>query len=414
MNNDLFGLNENEVLERKNSGKVNVCKINVEKSYFRIIFDNIFTLFNFLLLMIALTFVIFIIVLNNNGYGEIANKYFGVTKFLFLIPVVMNITIGTIQEIHGKIVLNRLKLVTTAKQTVIRSGKEELIPYTEIVIDDIISIKAGDQASCDILVIDGEVSVDESFLTGESDLVKKGVGDTIYSGSAIVIGASKCKAVGVGDDTYTNKLSLKVKTLARHESELMRDIKKIISKLSIVLLIVSAVVVATLCYKISKWGNTPGELGPDSTTMSLSDPLTWSRIILTLGAFAIGVIPSGLVLTTSVTLAVSIVKLSKENTLIQELYSLENLSRVDTICLDKTGTLTDETMNIVEEKAFIDKESLYKYIKDLTKSQDSINATLQAFIDKYGVSENIEIKEKIPFSSKRKSVFFAVKVLKSN
>ncbi|MBE6134763.1 MAG: HAD family hydrolase [Erysipelotrichaceae bacterium] len=399
------GLSEAEVKERVAQGAVNVSKSQVGKSYGKIVFDNIFTFFNCVLFVIAAALLFFLIYLNAIGQGDVASKYIGISKFIFLVPVVMNIILGTIQECNGKRVLDKLKIVTEAKAEVIRDGQKVKIPSREVVLDDAIVLSAGEQASSDIIVKAGSCEVDESMLTGESDFVKKNPGDTIFSGSAIMVGSCTGVVTKVGDETYASTLSNKVKALANHKSQLMTDITNIIKVLSVILLIIVAVVFGTLCYKIAKYGQGGWEQGAitELAGLSFADPGTWGRIVVTCSAFAVGVIPTGLILITSVTLAVSIVKLSRKQTLIQELYSLENLSRVDTICLDKTGTLTDGTMTVIETKAFVKDDAVEKHIRALMGASTSINQTAQALIDRYGKDEAVEIKELIPFSSANKS-----------
>ena len=398
------GLSTEQVQERIRADKVNIIKNKVDKSYGKIIFDNVFNPFNIVLISIALIFLFFVIYLYSTNNGDIADKSFGFSKFTFLVPVLANSIIGSIQEIKSKKTLKKLKIVNEANCNVIRDGQEVTLPISNIVLDDIVHLKAGDQASADMILKEGVVEVDESLLTGESDSVKKNVGDTIYSGSSILVGSGKAAVYRVGDETYAATLSNKVKKLSRHKSELMTTINNIIKVLAIVLLVVTIIVITTLCIKIAKWGNDPSVWGDpsDNITYSLTDIGTWSKIILTAGAFAIGVIPTGLILLTSVTLAVSIVKLAHQHTMIQELYSLENLSRVDTICLDKTGTLTDGTMKVVETKSFIDEGEVKKHIQALLGASDDLNQTATALQNEFG-SEKQEIKELIPFSSKTKS-----------
>lgn len=394
------GLTEAQVTQRIQEGLANVSKNKVEKSYGRIICDNLFTFFNIVLFSIAIIFLIFTIYLSSTGHADIANKYFGFSKFTFLLNPILNLIMGTTQEFHSKQILHNLRIVTEAKRRVLRDGTEREIPSNSIVLDDILLLKAGEQASCDVIILDGYCEVDESMLTGESDFVKKNVGDTIYSGSTVIVGSATTRVEKVGDDTLASTLSQKVKALSRHKSELMRNINRLINIMSIVLLAVVIVVIATLCQKIAATGDQADIW--DGMTMSLSDPATWSRIIVTAGAFAIGVIPTGLVLITSVTLAVSIISLSRQRTMIQELYALENLSRVDVICLDKTGTLTDGTMEVVENRYFISQEEAEKHIRALLGAKGPTNQTSEALIRYYGKDEAAPIKEAIPFSSANK------------
>ena len=400
-----IGLTKEMVDLRIENGYINKSNKKVGKTYGQIFKDNILTVFNVVFFTIAIIFIVFMILLHHLGYDDEAKNYFGFSKFVFLVPVILNMVIGIIQEVRCKRTLEKMKLVTESHSNVIRDGKEYDILSRDLVIDDIVKINSGEQAQADLILKKGKVSVDESFLTGESDLVEKNPGDLIYQGSMIIVGGGVCRCENVGDETYTSKLQTNVKSIEQHKSELMTDINKIIHWLSILLVIIIFVCVLTLCYKIARWGGDGSLWGTSDkeVVLKLSDPVTWGRIVVTSAAFAVGVIPSGLVLMTSITLAVSIVKLARENTLIQELYSLENLSRVDTICLDKTGTLTDGTMRVVDVKYFKDNKEVNWHIKNLLGSQESINQTSKALIEKFDTNKNVEFKELIPFSSAIKS-----------
>ena len=395
------GLNDCQVKERIEKGYTNKTSKTNEKSIGQIIVHNVFTFFNTILLIIAGTFLFFIVYLYSIGRVDVVDQHFGFSKFGFLIPAIMNIVVGTIQEINGKRVLDKLKIITEAKARVIRNGKEILINAKELVIDDIVLLKAGEQATADFEVKGGYVQVDESNLTGESDYIKKYPGDTIYSGSAIIVGDAKVRTIKVGDETFAANLSKQVKGMSTHKSELMDNIMGIVKALTVILAIVTVTIITTLVIKISLYGDDPTIW--DGMTMNLNDPIAWSRIMITVGSYAVGIIPSGLVLTTSVTLALSIVKLSRQDTLIQELYSLENLSRVDIICLDKTGTLTDGTMKVCEVKRFTHLEYIYDNIRNLNGVGGSRNQTAEALFREFGANENVEYKELIPFSSEHKS-----------
>ena len=394
------GLSDAQVEERIRKGYANVTVDANEKSAAKVIAGNLFTFFNTVLFSIALLFIGFIIYIKIAGRDDIIDQYFGFSKFVFLIPALMNVIMGSVQELHSMRVIKNLRIVTETGGRVVRGGKVVSVEASGIVIDDIVIIGAGDQATADLTVITGEVEVDESMLTGESDHVKKFPGDTILSGSAIIVGDARCRVVEVGNDTYAARLSAKVKSGARHKSELMDSIIKIIRVLTVALVAVFATVAVTLAVKIARIGGDPTIW--NGLTLKLSDPLSWGLIALTGGSFGIGIIPSGLVLTTSVALMVSIAQLAKKKTLIQELYSLENLSRIDVICLDKTGTLTDGTMNIVDVKAFTDMEKIEKYARDLIGTTGDRNATSEAVYQRFGINENPEYKEKIPFSSANK------------
>ena len=371
-----------------------------EKSYGQIVFHNVFTFFNTILFIIAITFFVFIVYLYSSGNSEVVDQHFGFSKFGFLVPALLNITIGTIQEIHGKRVIDRLKIITEAKSRVIRNGKEETINASKLVIDDIVLLKAGEQATADFEVVEGYLQVDESNLTGESDYIKKYPGDKVFSGSAIIVGDAKVKTIEVGDETFASSISQKVKGMEHHKSELMANIITIMKFLAVVLVVITIVIISTLIYKIHVHGAQEEIWG---STLELGSAVTWARIMITVGSFAVGVMPSGLVLTTSVALVVSIVSLARKQTLIQELYSLENLSRVDTICLDKTGTLTDGTMKVCVVKRFVHLEDIYDNIKNLLGVSGSRNQTAEALFNEFGENKDVEYQELIPFSSEHKS-----------
>ena len=396
-----LGLTADQVKERTDKGYINTATKGHERTVGMIIFHNVFTFFNTILLIIAIVFFAFIVYLYSTGHPDVVDDHFGFSKFGFLLPAIMNITIGTIQEIHSKRVIDKLKIVTEAKSRVIRDGKLTTINAKDIVIDDIVALKAGEQATADFIMVEGYLQVDESNLTGESDYIKKYPGDKVFSGSAIIVGDAKLRTIAVGDDTFASSLSKKVKNMERHKSELMTDIMNIMRVLAVILLIVTIVVIGTLCYKINVHGNDAALW--DNMTLSLDSPITWARIMITVGSFAIGIMPSGLLLTASVTMALSIASLSKQGTLIQELYSLENLSRVDTICLDKTGTLTDGTMKVCEVKRFVHLEDIYDNIKNLLGVSGSRNQTAEALYNEFGENKDVEYKELIPFSSEHKS-----------
>lgn len=394
------GLTSEQVEERIKNGYANIATDNNDKNFLQILAGNLFTFFNAILMTIALIFIGFIIYLTATGNEAIVNQYFGFSKFVFLIPAIMNVTMGTIQEVHSMKVIRKLRIVTSTKGKVIRDGQVVHVEAANIVIDDIIALSAGDQATADMVVLEGEVFVDESMLTGEADHVKKVAGDSILSGSSIVVGDAKCRATAVGDDTYAAKLTKKVKGEGRHKSELMSSIIKILRILTVGLSLVVVTVIVTLIVKISTTGNDPSIW--NGLTLSVNDPVTWGLIAVTGGSFGIGMIPSGLVLTTSVALMVSIAQLTKKQTLIQELYSLENLSRIDVICLDKTGTLTDGTMNVVDVKAFAPMDEVTRHVRNIVYAAGERNSTMEAVFKKFGVADKEEYVENIPFSSATK------------
>ncbi len=396
------GLSKEEVNQRIEAGLSNKEKNRIEKSNLEIILKNFLNSFNIILLSIAALFLFFVIYLNATGNKEIADKYFGFSKFTFIIPVILNSMIGTIQEIHSKKVIRKLTIVTENKVFVIRDGKEIQISKNEIVRDDILHFKAGSQVVCDSILIKGSLEADESLLTGESASIKKKEGEILYSGSLILVGDGYGRVEKISDETYASSLSNQVKEIPKKKSKLIESIYRLIKFLAIVLLCMSCVIILTLVYKINRWGNDPTIWSVEQNiTYDLSNASTWSRIVLTAGAFAIGVIPTGLVLLTSLALAISIVKLAREKTLIQEFYSLENLSRVDTICLDKTGTLTDGNMEVDKIISSMKEEEIISLIRKFNFASTDTNPTASCLKEKYG-KEEIENFTYEPFSSQKK------------
>lgn len=394
------GLSAQAVEERVKKGYVNTSTDPNKKTPLKILAHNTFTFFNTVLFTIALVYIILIVYLNSVGRSDIVNTYFGFSKFVFLIPAIMNVGMGTFQEIQSLKTIEKLSIVTSAKSKVVRDGEVQAIEADAIVLDDVVALSAGDQATADLTVLTGEVEVDESMLTGEADHVKKVAGDTILSGSAIIVGSARCRAEKIGNDTYAAELTRKVKSGASHKSELMTSIMKIIKVLTVCLCIVAVVCTTTLAIKIGSYGSDTSVW--DGLSLSLNDSVSWSLIVLTDGMFGIGMIPSGLVLTTSVALMVSIAGLTKKQTLVQELYSLENLSRVDVICLDKTGTLTDGTMSVHDVNAFAPMDEVERCMRLLMGAAGDRNATAEAIYQHFGADEKASFKEEIPFSSANK------------
>ena len=397
------GLSTAEVEARKAAGLDNSFNAKTGKTYGEIFRSNIVQFFNFVLYGIAILFMVFSIVLNANGLHDIVTTYFGFSKYLFLGPVTINIIISIIQECRSKVVLDKLRLVTESKTTVIRDGKKQKIPSKDVVYGDVILMELGEQCPVDMKVVSGKGEVDESMLTGESEAVEKtseNGKNFAYAGSFLVSGAFKAIATAVGPATYTNQLSKKLKSITKTKSELMKSIYRVINAMAIVLLAMLLLVMGTMVYKVVRWGGNPDVFTPE---MNLSFPETWAKMIVTAAAFAIGVLPTGLVLVTSITLAASVIILARKQTLIQELYSLENLSRVDTICLDKTGTLTDGTMSVESVEYFASsEEDSKKLMSTLVSSMKSLNQTGQAMLSFFGSDAFYKIKEDIPFSSARK------------
>ena len=360
----LNGLTDEEVNIRIQNNLVNKVENNKTKSIKTIVLENIFTLFNILNIILAILVIIF---------GTYKNA-------LFLGVVVCNTLISTIQEIRSKLVVDKLSKITSFKTNVIRNGKVVLIDNDDIVMDDLILLKSGNQIGVDCIIEEGEVSVNESFITGETDLIYYQKGDCLKSGSFIASGSCKAKTIHVGKDNYMQVISSDTKSIKPINSILMSSLNKIIKVISIVIVPLGLILFYNQ-YQLEQ---------------NLSD-----SIVRTVAAL-IGMIPEGLVLLTSSVLAVSILRLSKLNVLVQELYCIEMLARVDTICLDKTGTITDGKMEVIKVIPLDIKYDIDTIMGNIVNTLESDNATFEALEKHFKKCDNYQVVKKIPFSSEYK------------
>ena len=334
------GLDDESINYMKSVGKINIAKNPTNKSYTRIIFGNIFTFFN--ILMFAIAGILLLVV-----GPKVA------TNLMFLGIIVCNLLIGTIQECKSKHTIEKLKLLNDSKIKVIRNGKSvELLP-TEIVLDDIVILSAGDQIPADCQILDKEVvEINESLLTGESVPVKKSAGDMVFAGSFVVAGSVHVRVDKVGNDTYISSIENKAKTSKQPKSRLMIAISKIIRNMTIIALPLAVfVAIYEFVYHL---------LNNEANGLPIYPPAWGQDSIFSKSAFYGGVtiaymIPCGMALLASVAMATGVFKLAQSKNLAQDLYSLESLSRVNTLCLDKTGTLTDGSMTL-EETIILDNE----------------------------------------------------------
>ena len=354
------GLSSKQVKLRIEQGLTNKETSVPTKTIPRIIRDNIFTLFNFLNFGLALAIF---------AVGSYKN-------LLFMGIVFCNTLISTVQEIRSKLVIDKLSVITSTKTKVIRDGKIVTIDNDDIVLDDIILFKSGNQIVTDAIIMEGEVSVNESFITGETELITYKEGDMLKSGSFIVVGNCKAKVEHVSLDNYTNVISKDAKYVKPINSILMNSLNKIIKVISI-LIIPLGLLLFLNQYNLDK-------------NLELA-------VINTVAAL-IGMIPEGLVLLTSTVLAVSVIRLARLNVLVQELYCIEMLARVDTICLDKTGTITDGKMEVIKVINLNKKYNLEEVMGNIVNNLEVDNATSEAISNYFKKYDNYEVIKKIPFS----------------
>lgn len=348
--------------EEVTKAKKNISEIKPYKTTKEIIFSNIFTFFNAMNLVLA-AFIATTLRFEN---------------MLFLGVITINTAIGIFQEVRSKNALEKLSLLGRSKYRVNRDNEIINIDSEEIVLGEYLHLNLGDQVPVDAEIIDGSIEVDESLLTGESDNIFKTTNDKIMSGSNVVSGSCLVRAVAVGEDSYINKLAKSTKEFKKYPSKLRDYMDKILKVISILL-----VPVAIMLYMRG------ASLGR-----------SYVEIVLRSAGALVGMIPEGLILLVSVSLAVAAMKLAKKKVLVQELYCVETLARVDVLCFDKTGTITTGNMNVVE----IDDEVAKKLSSYLAYFDDE-NATSRALKNHLTCKKQWNVEELGAFSSKNKYSF---------
>ena len=359
------GLTDDQVQERILKGQTNHTPNRNVKTYKRIFFENTVTFFNILCLAVAISLIC---------VGAWSNC-------LFMAIIIINTAIGIIQEIRAKKTIEKLSLLTAPAVKVVRSGIEQTITTDEVVIDDIVVLSNGKQVVADCSIVEGSVEVNESMLTGESLPIKKKVGDTLLAGSFIVSGNCKCRVEKVGSNNYIQQLSAKAKQYKRPQSELFNSLKGIIKVIGIIIIPIAILMI----------------LNNYSSTNSITKTVTQ-----TAGSI-IGMIPSGMFLLCSVTLTVSVIKLSRRQALVQDLYCVEMLARVNVLCLDKTGTITDGTMKVYNCIQLSNTNyTLKRIMGSMLSALGDNNQTSQALINYFGYNKELKPITTLPFSSTRK------------
>ena len=320
----MTGLTNEEVQERIAQGQVNNNENPNTRTYKQIILENTLTFFNFLNL------VLLVLVLLVGSYKN----------SMFVGIIFINTVIGIIQEIRAKKTIDKLAILTESKTVVLREGKKWKISTEKLVVDDLIFLKAGEQVPADAKILEGNLEVNESLLTGEADNLPKNQGDELFSGSFVTAGQACCQIIHVGSDNYASRITSEAKEFKRHNSELRNSLNAILKVISIIIVPLGAMLFYKQYYFV-------GDSIRDS--------------VVNMVAAVLGMIPEGLVLLTSVALTLGALKLAQKKTLVQELYCIETLARVDTLCLDKTGTITEGTMCVDSVESY---PPVYEEISD--------------------------------------------------
>ena len=372
---EIIGLSSAEAAAEAARGNANISKEKVGKSYARICFENLLTFFNLVWTVVA------IVLISIGSYNNLT--------FLFII--IPNVLIAIIQEIRAKRTVEKLSVTTEPKATVMRDGKFVEIDACDVVLGDVMKIELGRQVLSDAVVLSGFAEANESMLTGESDAIKKQEGDTVLAGSFLVSGSIIVKVIRVGASNYVHKIEHAAKGHKKPVSNLFRDLNRLIKYIGIFLVPMACVMFISNYYYYTGSGE------------ELRDVIE-----ATCGS-VVGMIPAGIYLLVTVTLTLSVISLSKKKTLVQDMYSIEMLASADVVCLDKTGTITDGTMQVTLFEALGGESSdeMFKIMKYIEGAESSINNTSRALIEYFG-TEECSITDRIPFSSARK--FSAVEI----
>ena len=361
------GLTSAQVNERFEHFLFNDTNQKFSKSYASIFFGNLCTFFNLLCVLAA---------------AALAYSQAPVSQYFFVVIFSLNLGFGIVVEIRAKRKIDKLSLLTVPTAQVIRNGNKQEINAKDIVLDDVVCLSLGNQIPADCILAEGSVEVNEALLTGESVPVKKEIGDLLYAGSFISSGSCKARADKVGKYTYLNSLSAKAKKYKKPNSELMRSTKLIIYVIGLLI-----IPIAILTFLVNK------SYFPDM-----------HEVIQRTVSVVIGMIPSGMLLLTSVALTLGIIRLMAQNTLVQDLYSLEMLARVNVLCLDKTGTLTDGRMK-VNDCMLLNNPTDFTINEIIGSALNAIqdnNQTAIALYNHFGYNTTLTATATLPFSSKRK------------
>ncbi|HMF05238.1 MAG TPA: HAD-IC family P-type ATPase, partial [Acidimicrobiia bacterium] len=358
------GLTAAEVRQRVDRGETNASTERSSRSFGEILRANIFTRFN------AILGVLLVVIL---AVGHPQDALFGIV-------LVSNALIGIVQEVRAKRTLDRLAVLSAPRVRVMRDGASAEIEVDDVVLDDLVELRSGDQIAADGIVrATTALQVDESLLTGESDPVDKEVGDQVLSGSFVVAGSGRFQATAVGDDAYARKLATEARRFALARSELMDGINRILRYVTWAIFPTGALLVVSQYYATSEW--TDGVSGAV--------------------AGVVGMVPQGLVLLTSVAFGVAAVTLARRQVLVQELPAVEGLARVDVVCFDKTGTLTDGNIVFDRVERLDDRAPVEDALGALAAEEDR-NATLNAIASAFPVADGWRRTGFVPFSSARK------------
>ena len=372
------GLTHEEVEEKIKQGKSNKVKIKTNESILKILRKNIFTYFNFIFLILT------ILLITSHSYRNLT----------FLGIIITNILIGIIQQIRSKITLDKLSLLDKNKYIVIRDGKEEEIDSDNLVEGDFIILEAGKQIPADAEVVSGKIYVNESLLTGEQNEIEKSINSNLMSGSFVISGRAVVKLTNVGDESFSAKIMKESKKIKETKSEMISAIDNIVKFAGIIIIPIGILLF------IGSYG---------------VNDCSYEESVNSMVSALLGMIPEGLYLLTTVALALSSMRLAQNKILLHDMKSIESLARVDVLCVDKTGTITNNTMKVLDifdknGNSLIDKKEDLKILAKYINTIEDKNITIDAIKEQlYGIStEKLSNIEKENFNSKNKFSFIKI------
>lgn len=373
--NPKTGLTPGQVSERMRKGLYNKPVTSPTKTIKEIIYSNVFTYFNLIFFVLAIALI---------AVGSFNN-------LTFMVVITVNLLIGIFQEINSKKTLDSLTLMNVPRVMVRRDGRIIEISTEKLVLDDIVYFSAGNQICADAVVVEGEVQVNEALVTGESDEITKREGAKLLSGSFVVSGKCAAKLTAVGENSFVSKMTLDAKrSEKRKKIGLALSLNRLIMVIGITIIPLGVALFTRHAFSI--------HLGLKANIEKTSAAL-------------IGMIPEGLYLLVNVTLAVSVIKLAKKDTLVHDLSCVETLARVDTLCVDKTGTITDNSMLVSEIIPVVSSVDPVPLLSDFVHNMSSDNITMETLKKHFGDAVARQAREVIPFSSSTKmsSVSFSLR-----
>ena len=369
--NVIRGLTDAEVADRKARGLINEEVSSSTRTIKEIVKENVLTYFNLIFAVLAVLLIV---------VGQFKD-------LTFLIIVAANTAIGIAQEIRSKQILDNLKFEKMPRVTVLRNGRTQEIPTEELVQDDVVVLGAGAGIPADAVIVSGSVQVNEALVTGESDEINKGEGDQLLSGSFIISGECHARLTAVGKEAYISKLQVEATRQGKNDgrSQMVRSLDKLVMVIGILIIPIGLVLFVQQYY-------------------IMDNDLTSS--VTSMVAAVLGMVPEGLYMLASVAMVVSAVRLARQEVLVQNMRSIETLARVDVLCVDKTGTITESDMKVDSMQSMMPEKydgQVTTFLADLVKEMDADNATMQALKEYFADSgSDRRAKRIVPFSSRYK------------